>query len=685
MTEDELAITPGAIATRSEEHPVQEPIEVVFTPQDFRLNLQARLNEPQELTDLDQPSIRKLTWEQVVPERLEPVDKAGDKAVDKAAGKAVEERVETVIDAASFAGAPIVDKPVDAVATPVVASAADVTPVAEPVVATAPPAPEPPVTPASVPLAKADVVPPPPPPREEVNTLASVPDMVVDDSLVQLPQITPSSGPVVASARSVYTPVLPETLFAVSPRPTPPNMAAIVAESNAAWHRATRKQKRHFFRRFFSFVVLLGLLGGGAYAGKMYLQREPTWPADIKPLATDVANTRGLHFKASVAVTALQPDEYATRLATALVAATPDDAASWRAFGLLNGELDLQAIGRQAMEDAPAFYEPASKSVLVTADLVPFEHLYRFALRRALASALLDQRFDWSGRLQTASPASAFALRALIDADALNVANILAVQDAADQLTPERLSFIQANGAAPSPSQYAALIAGRSGAVLRTTVASMDASAVNAMEQNTPASDALFDAARPETALPAVPGTKGLMYWYYVLASRIDDTQAWAAAVHWTGDTVMASPSGTTQCFDAQVAAGDAAGAALMASAFQAWATAAPAESATTVTIADTQVAIHACDPGSAATATTAPKVPVAFGGAAVERALVEAAVSAAAQAKVDGACLIAAARQRNIALASPADDAPVVAADWAPAYVTANLDLAAGCVAPAG
>jgi ribonuclease I len=77
-------------------------------------------------------------------------------------------------------------------------------------------------------------------------------------------------------------------------------------------------------------------------------------------------------------------------------------------------------------------------------------------------------------------------------------------------------------------------------------------------------------------------------------------------------------------------------------------------------------------------------KVPVAFGGAAVERALVQSAVSATPNTKVDAACLVNAARGRGAAFTSPGDDAPVLALDWQPAYVAANLDLAASCV-PAG
>jgi hypothetical protein len=185
-------------------------------------------------------------------------------------------------------------------------------------------------------------------------------------------------------------------------------------------------------------------------------------------------------------------------------------------------------------------------------------------------------------------------------------------------------------------------------------------------------------------AAAATPSdSQGMMFWYYVLAGRIDDTQAWNAVTHWTNDSLSQSASGSVQCVDAKVAAGDADGAALLLAAFQSWAATAPAESATTVEATDAnQVAVHACDPGAAITAALPTKVPVVFGGAGVERVLVQAAISAAAGTKVDGSCVIAAARQRGTLLTSPADDAPVLAVNWQPAYVAASLDVAAGCIA---
>jgi hypothetical protein len=177
-----------------------------------------------------------------------------------------------------------------------------------------------------------------------------------------------------------------------------------------------------------------------------------------------------------------------------------------------------------------------------------------------------------------------------------------------------------------------------------------------------------------------------MMFWYYVLASRIDDGLAWSAASHWTGDALSTTPSASDasiQCVDATVAAADADGAAVLLTALQSWAMAAPAESTTSVSAADgNQVTLRACDPGAALTAPIPVKVPVVFGGAGVERALVQAAATAANGTKVDAVCLISAARVRGTSLSSPADDAPVFAVDWQAAYATANLDLATGCIA---
>ncbi|MGZ4793164.1 MAG: hypothetical protein ACXWBO_14980, partial [Ilumatobacteraceae bacterium] len=526
-------------------------------------------------------------------------------------------------------------------------------------------------------------------PSAEINRLAMVPDLVVDDSPIELPPITPSGGPYVAQP-NVFAPSLPDTVFvAVAPRVVTTNAATLVADATSVRRRPRRSSKGHMFRSFLTLILLFGLLGGGAYAVKKYVlhKNEPKWSVDIEPLATDVATARGLQFKTSVVVTTLPASGYASRLAGSVLRTQPGRAETWRALGLLNGDLDLEAIGRQALNDSPAFYDPATKMIYASDDLKPYEHLYRFAMHRALTTALLDQQFGWSARAAAATPAAALALRATIDADALAVANSLAEKDAPDQLAPEMLAFVQGHEIVVAPSQFAAAMVGRAGVAMRPTIAATtDPTALAALEQATPVSDAVLDGARAQTSVAAPPGTQGMMFWYYVLAGRIDDTQAWAAAAHWIGDSMVVSTNSSVQCVDAKVVADDAGGAALLVAAFDSWAAAASPDSTTTVVpIEGNQIAIRACDPGAVAAAQAPVKVPVVFGGAGVERALVQAANSAATQTKVDGPCLIKAARQRGTALTPPADDPPVVAIGWQPAYVTANLDLATGCATATG
>ena len=717
VTDEEQASQPGAVATRSDEGAEASAAGQVFTPKDFKLNLGARpAPDDEPLPNLDNPAIRKLTWEHVVPDRPasstpsaattvplpppsrvpppsplapatslqppvhvvspEPIDAPDDievevvedfvdeeLAVEDQLAVDAEIEVDTDLDP-DFDDVDVDDRSgdlgVDEVAAPAVASPQPEAPAPKPVVA-----------------------------EVEVNRLSSVPDLIDDDSPIELPPITPS-GPIVASPQNAYSPVLAETLY-VPPPQRPPTMTVPITAADRKPHRRkhNRKQKRHLFRTFVTLVVLFGLLAGGAFAAKKYLLHKPTWSAELKPLADGVATQRGLQFKLSIEVTEVPVAEYAKRLASTTIDGTTDHAPAWRALGLLNGEFDLEAIGRQALNDSPAFYDPATKTIVVSDDLKSFEHLYRFALRRALATALLDQQFDWSSRLSATSPAAALGLRATIDGDALAVANALAVQDAPDQLAPEFFAFVQAHGSTISPSQYAATITGRPGVMMRPTIESLanDPVGLATLEQATPSNDAVLDAGRLPSAVVSPPATQGMMFWYYVLASRIDDGQAWAAAARWSADSLTNSTAAPTSCVDATFSAADADGAAVVLAALQAWTAAAPLESTTSVTPVDgTQIAVHACDPGAVLTAALPARVPVIFGGAGVERALVQSAVSAAGRnSTVDRTCLVTAARARGAVFASPADDAPVLAVGWQPPYVAANTDLAAGCVRTGG
>ncbi len=707
-----MADQPGRVKTRPDEESDSAASGQVFSPKDFRLNLSARLAAADDtpladvgtLANLDNPAIRKLTWEHVVPDRpsssesssatsaplppprrvpppLPPPRVKRGKGKKSAQPVVIDEELDDEVDS------PVEEIELDEIAVEEIEleeiAVEDVGAEEEEFDDESENARE-----AILRRVRAAR----PAAQSEENRLSLVPDLVDDDSPIELPLITPS-GPVVTYVQSVYTPVLADSIYIPPVRQTTTVAAVSLVPVDPKQHKRTtkRKSKTSLGGKFMTVLILLGLLAGGAFAAKKYLVHQlhqPEWSVDMKPLADEVALTRDLVFKDSVVVTELPVEDYATRLASSITGSRTDLAPTWRALGVLNGELDLNMIGRQAMNDSPAFYDPSTKTILVAADLKSYEHLYRFALRRALASALLDQQYGWVARVASGSPAVALGIRSTIDGDALAVASSLAASDAPDQLAPELFSFIQGHGNTLGQSQYVAMLAGRVGVTMRPTIVSMgnDPVSVAKLEQSTPASDAFLDATRAAPATVSQTDTQGMMFWYYVLASRVDDRVAWSAATRWTGDTLVASTGSATPCVDATVAAADADGAAVLLTALQSWAAAAPVESATTVTPAEgNQVAIRACDPGAAVTAVIPVKVPVVFGGAAVERALVQAAASAAAGTKVDAACLTSAARARGAALSSPADDAPVFVADWQPAYVTANLDLASGCVAASG
>ena len=145
----------------------------------------------------------------------------------------------------------------------------------------------------------------------EINRLSSIPDLIDDDSPIELPPITPSGS--VIAAPHIYTPVLAESFYVQAPqRPPTAVVPMTVAEGKPKRHKPQRrKKKRHPFRTFMTLVILLGLLAGGAFAAKKYLLHSVNWSAELKPLADGVATERGLEFKLSVHVTELPAADYA--------------------------------------------------------------------------------------------------------------------------------------------------------------------------------------------------------------------------------------------------------------------------------------------------------------------------------------------------------------------------------------
>lgn len=441
----------------------------------------------------------------------------------------------------------------------------------------------------------------------ELNRLAFLPDQDDEVGPVEVPPIAVGEPP----ARTA--PPLPGNLTLASSEVYAPRSSAapvnrrsyadLVAEAQP-FVPPQRKRKRHFFRNFLTLLLVLGLVGGGLFALKHYLL-GPQWAADVKPLASEVETQRGLTFDHAVKVSTLPVDEYAVELSQrslGLDAATLEQVSGeWRALGLLSGVVDARAIGMAAIADSPAFYDPSSTTIYVLADL-PAE-LRTFALHRALTLALLDQQFGWGGKVADAAPALVRGTRALFDADALETAQAMLTPTDRTAVIAQILGLYSTYTIPSTPSPFATVVSGRLGLAMWPYFRGLDAAQRQGVERYAIASDAqVLDLRRLVTgAIEQIgPDSQGMLFWYHVLAARIDDDLAWQAALSWSSDRLTTATGAGGQCVTG-VFESAGPGSALVASAFQQWAAAAPAESQTKADVAGdgATVTVTACDPGA--------------------------------------------------------------------------------------
>ena len=440
----------------------------------------------------------------------------------------------------------------------------------------------------------------------ELNRLAYLPDQEEDLGPVEVPEIVYSdvrsaepvpAAPVLSNAE-LYTP-------RQSAAPVRHAYTDIVDKAMPVQHR----RKRHVMRKIVTFVVLAGMAAGGLFAVKYFVLDKVKWTDDIAPLAAEVETTRALKFDHDVPVTELPSDDYAVLIAESVHGITDetrvDVEASWRALGLLTGSFDAETIGVGALVDEPAFYDPTTEAIYVVEGLDP--EVRTFALHRALTMALLDQQFGWGDRIATASPAVAVGTRALYDADALAVAQSLLTDKDRTAVADQMYALVLDNSGAASPSPFGSYTAGRLGVALWPYFDAQSPQQRDLIETEAAVTDGqVLDIRRLVSGQAESAGdeSQGMLFWYHVLAARLDDDLAWNAALGWRGDDVSPSASGTAACFAGTVRVDDA-HAAVATAAFTAWAAAAPTESTTAVTTAPgeggapTVISVTACDPGA--------------------------------------------------------------------------------------
>jgi len=175
------------------------------------------------------------------------------------------------------------------------------------------------------------------------------------------------------------------------------------------------------------------------------------------------------------------------------------------------------------------------------------------------------------------------------------------------------------------PSQAAPVVAASTTAAPGATAAPATTTppTVPSTEPPTTVGATTPDGSAVTTTLPTIAAAgasaRGMIYWYYVLAGRIDSNVAWDAALRWQGDgtSVESTPSGL--CVSSVIVTKDVADRDVLLSALSAWAAAGPAASAATATaMNDTAIQVHSCDPGPTADTLTNELMP-RFGNAPIE------------------------------------------------------------------
>jgi hypothetical protein len=293
-------------------------------------------------------------------------------------------------------------------------------------------------------------------------------------------------------------------------------------------------------------------------------------------------------------------------------------------MGLAEGSIDLTGVGAEAVAARPAFFDASSDTVYTVDSLTG--SLRVAALRRALTEALIAQQPD--APMGVPGSSAHLAARLLSEADAATLAQSLPFESAdIDAAQSQRNALVVPVG---GPSQYPVdLIVGDAGVTALFTDATDTAGRVEIAALRPQSDAALLDVGRPMSSAPETVsvggGTpRGMIYWYYVLASRLPTAEAWQAATAWNGDEVVVTgpgPANGLVCVSAAISTTDATGRDRLMAALTQWSASAPLEASTTVALTGNRIDVSSCDPGPAADTIT--NVVTPFGDTVIERVLV--------------------------------------------------------------
>ncbi len=482
--------------------------------------------------------------------------------------------------------------------------------------------------------------------------------------VIDPPTSAPASVAAVVPAAPVVVPAPAVPRPSASPASAPhlpPRLADAHARAPGTSKPLSAARRRRRAPVIVGWLVVMALLVAGAVVARQFFF-APSWTDETAPLAAFVESQRSLTFDHPVTVTTLDGPTFAARAYDVLVGIDADDeasiAASARALGLLQGELESVPTSQLAGEGRIALYDPDSGTIYV--DRTVAETDRRAALVRELDLALLDQRFGWGDRLEDLTSAQRLAFLTGLVGDAeltgrgWSASTATGTGSGGGSTLPE-LSAL--TGATSTPATMALLLSmpGAAGPLVAGNARTDGTVTPEVLARSVPDSDlALADplaavGVAPEPAEARTGDSLGAMAWFAVLAARIEPAQAWDAIAALAGDTTEVFQEGDQVCVRSEIATRDGADSLLLAASLQQWAQAGPAEAGATVEVgADGVISVQSCDPGPGATTLTRPDVAAsAVAYVVFERHLLQEAASATGESPAALApCLIPSLRE---------------------------------------
>lgn len=429
--------------------------------------------------------------------------------------------------------------------------------------------------------------------------------------------IVPALGDVTAGpeslAPSIDDAALPEIREATpAPQPTGPSLPAAAAavqrpsttssfEFDAASVAAppTPKPRGRTRRTGVKLAVTLLLLGGlvaaGVVLGQPYLFPNE-WDDTTAPYAVAVETSRGVDFVEPLTITALPSAEFADRLASQLVSASPQDVAEWRALGLATGAVDDATVAGQlagwrdvlyAADDGQVYHDADAAGPSLDAELV-----------QAMAAASLDQQYSWSADQSERSVDAAVATSAEVLRQARAIQRRSDFAGATDPVSSTQLDGL------PSIVDYR-LLAPYVIAEYPTeddpnplaAVATGDGAAPDDADPVSPSLPVMADG----DVMTASPVVHDRSYWFLVFAGLLDGPTAFAASEAIVDNALVHATRGTTECVYAAFSGGGVEATATLRGALETWTQLAPVEFSSAVTaLPDGSLQLSSCDPGPA-------------------------------------------------------------------------------------